>query len=290
MKQCGICGYLFEPSDTQPLRCPRCGVLFDAVSSSEAPSPEPSSAPETTLEQEPEEETPVAEEHPSEEQLHEISEPLLQEPQPVPEESEPIPREEPAGPAEKAPEEPSSQEEPCPEEDLEENGKEESSSEPDGVPPQSPTPDFLPKSSKHRLLKAVGLIFLLLLVAICSFFLGVGQSDLFRQEEASSSAVDTVQPDTGVYYDPQGVSLDEFSRLQLGMTYAQISSIIGGDAYQTTVPDVSGSYSAAWQGQDDPESVVTVRFVNGQAADIQQSGLTQEENSSSQDQTQSLEE
>lgn len=279
MKQCGICGYLFEPSDTQPLRCPRCGVLFDAVSSSEAPSPEPSSAPETTLEQEPEEETPAAEEHPSEEQLQERLEP-------VPEESEPIPREEPAGPAEREPEEPSSQEEFCPEEDL----KEESDCEPDGVPPQNPALDSLPKSSKHRLLKTVGLIFLLLLVAICSFFLGVDQSDLFRQDETSSSAVDTVQPDTGVYYDPQGVSLDEFSRLQLGMTYAQISSIIGGDAYQTTVPDVSGSYSAAWQGQEDPEAVLTVRFVNGQAADIQQSGLTQEESSSSQDQTQSLEE
>ena len=63
------------------------------------------------------------------------------------------------------------------------------------------------------------------------------------------------------------------------MTYAQISAIIGGDAYQTTVPDVSGSYSAAWQGQDNPEAVLTVRFVNGQAVDLQQSGLTEETSS-----------
>lgn len=145
------------------------------------------------------------------------------------------------------------------------------------MPPDAP-PSPLPEK-KRKWPKVLGLLLLLLLVAVVSFFLGLGQRDSFSQEEEVSSSTQQVQPSTGVYYDPQGASPEEFARLQTGMTYAQISAIIGGDAYQTTVPDVSGSYSAAWQGQDNPEAVLTVRFVNGQAVDLQQSGLTEETSS-----------
>ena len=121
-------------------------------------------------------------------------------------------------------------------------------------------------------LKVLGFVLLLFLVAICSFLLGMGQQSWFSQQEATPSATE-IQHSDNEYYDPQGVSPEEFARLELGMTYAQISGIIGGDAYQITVPDVSGSYSAAWQGQEDPQAILTVRFVNGQATDLQQSGL-----------------
>ena len=42
MKQCSICGYLFEPEDSQSPRCPHCGANPDESSPSEnsqQPSP-----------------------------------------------------------------------------------------------------------------------------------------------------------------------------------------------------------------------------------------------------------
>lgn len=207
MKQCSICGYLFQPNESQPLRCPRCGMPFQKY-----PSPEPAGQEEDSS------------------QENQTLEPAAESP-----------------------------------------------TQDSSVPPDAP-PSLLPEK-KRKWPKLLGLFLLLLLVAVVSFFLGLGQRDSFSQEEEVSSSTQQVQPSTGVYYDPQGVSPEEFAQLQTGMTYAQISAIIGGDAYQTTVPDVSGSYSAAWQGQDNPEAVLTVRFVNGQAVDLQQSGLTEETSS-----------
>ena len=261
MKQCSICGYLFEPDESKPLRCPRCGVTFHKSSPSEN-SPQPSS----------------------------------ESGQPVPTSAEASPATEQAGAEQAAP----TAETPKP------DGWEEAvsfapSQWEQTAPDRSPGPDASPteqeaaktnletatpvppegsqpspgenQKRKRQWPKVLGLMVLLLLVAVCSFFLGVGQRDFFGQDHASTSSTLSIPSSTGEYYDPQGVSPEEFARLQTGMTYAQISGIIGGDAYQTTVPDVSGSYSAAWQGQEDPQAVLTVRFVDGLAVDLQQSGL-----------------
>lgn len=236
MKQCSICGYLFQPDESQPLRCPRCGMPFQKY-----PSPETS------------QDQPISEDSPQEPELKQ--------------EDIPVPASQEDSPSQPQPQEEAAQPEPAAESPTQDSS----------VPPDAP-PSPLPEK-KRKWPKVLGLLLLLLLVAVVSFFLGLGQRDSFSQEEEVSSSTQQVQPSTGVYYDPQGVSPEEFARLQTGMTYAQISAIIGGDAYQTTVPDVSGSYSAAWQGQDNPEAVLTVRFVNGQAVDLQQSGLTEETSS-----------
>lgn len=256
MKQCSICGYLFQPDESQPLRCPRCGMPFQKY-------PSPETDPETSQDQ------PVSEDFPQEPELkqEDIPVPASQEDRP----SQPQPQEEAAQPESAGQEEDFSDEKETPEPAAE------SPTQDSSVPPDAP-PSLLPEK-KRKWPKVLGLLLLLLLVAVVSFFLGLGQRDSFSQEEEVSSSTQQVQPSTGVYYDPQGASPEEFARLQTGMTYAQISAIIGGDAYQTTVPDVSGSYSAAWQGQDNPEAVLTVRFVNGQAVDLQQSGLTEETSS-----------
>lgn len=248
MKQCSICGYLFEPSDNQSARCPRCGVSLSEDHSQKASVEDPSPRPDGDDPQP----APDVSSQPEEER---DSQPPQQEPAPrqdqPEEESPPVPEEQPADP-------------PVPAEVFQPNPEE----------PSKP-------SSKYRLLKVIGLLLLLLLVAVCSFFLGVGQSDWLTSQKETSSAGESAASQTTVYNDPQGVSPQEFARLQIGMTYAQISAIIGGDAYQTTIPDVSGSYSASWQGQQDPQATLTVRFVNGQAADLQQNGLTQQEEPSS---------
>lgn len=252
MKQCSICGYLFQPDESQPLRCPRCGVPFQ-----EHPSPE--NDPEAS------QDPPASQDSPQEPELKPEDAPAPQadsssQPQPSEEVSQP----EPAG----------QEEDPWDEKETPEPSVSDSLAQDSSVPSDA-VPSILPEK-KRKWPKVVGLFLLLLLVAVVSFFLGMGQQGSFSQQEEVSSAAQQVQPSTGVYWDPQGISPQEFAQLHTGMTYAQISAIIGGDAYQTTVPDASGSYSAAWQGQNNPEAVLTVRFVNGQAVDLQQSGLTEE--------------
>lgn len=263
MKQCSICGHLFEPEDPQSLRCPRCGVDPEEISSSETTSQPPSAAQTQPLQ---------TQTSGSDPQQTAVPVPDASNPEKV---SEPEPAENAA--ASPSGDVPTDQLEPdcSPEEQPFQENRPESSQVPakDSDAPLSP-----PTRRKHRWITVIGFILLLSAVAIGSYLLGIHQAQWFGDTESTSSALQ-VQPNAGEYYDPQGVSPEEFARLELGMTYAQISGIIGGDAYQTTEPDVSGSYSAAWQGQEDPQAVLTVRFVNGQAADLQQSGLEQTQTS-----------
>ncbi len=258
MKQCSICGYLFQPDESQPLCCPRCGIPFEEHSSREN-TPETSQDP-PAFEDSPQEPEFNPEDLPAAAPQEEISSQAQQTEEVF--ESEPVEQKE-----------DSSNETEMPETATEESPVQDSS------PPSDAAPVALPEK-KRRWPKLLLLFLLLLLVAVISFFLGMGQQiGFFQEEDVSSSAEETQSSSTSSYYNAQGVSSEEFAQLHTGMTYAQISAIIGGDAYQTTVPDVSGSYSAAWLGQDDPDAVLTVRFVNGQAVDLQQSGLTEETSS-----------
>ncbi len=264
MKQCSICGHLFEPKDPQSMRCPRCGVDPEEISSSETAS-QPSFPAHRHSLCKPKLPTPIRNKSPS--RAPDASNPEKA--------SEPEPAENAA--ASPSGDAPTHQLEPdCSREEqpFQEN-RPESSQVPAKDSDATPSP---PTQRKHRWITVIGFILLLSAVAIGSYLLGIHQAQWFGDTESTSSTLQ-VQPNAGEYYDPQGVSPEEFARLEPGMTYAQISGIIGGDAYQTTEPDVSGSYSAAWQGQEDPQAVLTVRFVNGQAADLQQSGLEQTQTS-----------
>ena len=265
MKQCSICGYLFEPEDSQSPRCPHCGANPDESSPSEnsqQPSPhleQPAQELEKTASTE--EETSVQPDPAMIQKTEKPKDPSKE----MPPSSSPQP-------------EGSFIQEPLPPDSISQNQAPELQNDSPLSSPAAeanqPSPE-IPHKRKRRTgmwLKVLGFVLLLFLVAICSFLLGMGQQSWFSQQEATPSATE-IQHSDNEYYDPQGASPEEFARLELGMTYAQISGIIGGDAYQTTVPDVSGSYSAAWQGQEDPQAILTVRFVNGQATDLQQSGL-----------------
>ena len=262
MKQCSICGYLFEPENSQSPRCPRCGANPDESSLSEN-----SQQPSFPSPQEPEKAASIEEETAVQSDPAMIQE--AEKPKDLSEEITPS--------LSPQPEESSTQEslptDSCSPDQAPklQNDPPLSSPAAEAVHP-SPNPPRKRKRRKGMRLRILIFVLLLCLVAICSFLLGMGQQSWFAQQEATPSATE-IQHSDNEYYDPQGVSPEEFARLELGMTYAQISGIIGGDAYETTVPDVSGSYSAAWQGQEDPQAVLTVRFVNGQAVDLQQNGL-----------------
>ena len=73
---------------------------------------------------------------------------------------------------------------------------------------------------------------------------------------------------------PNGCSEQEFSRLQEGMSYAQVSAIIGGDALQEDPSLETGedSFAAVWVGENNPYATVTIVFEHDQAVSIISSG------------------
>ena len=122
MKQCSICGYLFQPDESQPLRCPRCGMPFQKY-----PSPETS------------QDQPVSKNFPQEPDLkqEDIPVPASQEDRP----SQPQPQEEVAQP------EPAGQEEDFSDEKETPEPAAESPTPDSSVPPDAP-PSPLPKKKR----------------------------------------------------------------------------------------------------------------------------------------------
>ena len=92
-------------------------------------------------------------------------------------------------------------------------------------------------------------------------------------------------PFTDPYYDdgsdfygttsvnPAGCSSEELKKLKTGMTYAQISAIIGGDAQgeDTSLETDENSFAAVWMGEENPYMTVTVVFEDGEAVSISSS-------------------
>lgn len=80
-----------------------------------------------------------------------------------------------------------------------------------------------------------------------------------------------IPEDEGESILPNGVSNAEYAQLEIGMSYAEISAIIGGDG--EIIAQDGTDFTAAWLGEYRPEAVVTVSFVDGVADAIQQDGL-----------------
>lgn len=78
--------------------------------------------------------------------------------------------------------------------------------------------------------------------------------------------------DTGTSILPNGVSVEEYEQLEVGMTYGEISYIIGGDAMQQNEME-DGSVLAIWPGEYDIAATVSIRFENGVAVEITENGL-----------------
>ena len=80
------------------------------------------------------------------------------------------------------------------------------------------------------------------------------------------------------YYIPYGVSPEEYAQLKVGMSYALISQIIGGDGQlmePTNQDEVLESEYVVygWPGELDPNAALYITFVEGRATEITAKGL-----------------
>lgn len=74
-----------------------------------------------------------------------------------------------------------------------------------------------------------------------------------------------------------GISLKELNQIQIGMSYAHVSKIIGGDGEltdQTTTPQGLIYYIYTWVGENNPKTYVHITFHESKVVDIVNQGVT----------------
>ncbi len=93
-------------------------------------------------------------------------------------------------------------------------------------------------------------------------------NDYYTNPDDNSSSDDDheVVPNTEPLY-PNGASPDEIDAIRTGMSYAEISTIIGGDG-SILEGATSGEFTASWFSEYSVETVLTIRFVDGISVEI----------------------
>ncbi|MEG0571173.1 MAG: hypothetical protein RR497_05970 [Oscillospiraceae bacterium] len=92
----------------------------------------------------------------------------------------------------------------------------------------------------------------------------------------NNSTSSSTQTNNSAYNFPAGVSLSEFDKLQLGMSYAHVSSIIGGDAVNVATqerPQGGVVTIYTWYGENNKKAVVYVSFIDDKVSELNQEGL-----------------
>lgn len=139
-----------------------------------------------------------------------------------------------------------------------------------------PTPGTNGKKSHKTTWIICGISLFFVVVFIFAFLLFRGLLD--RADPGQIDFGDDYRtPGAEEYYYSGGVSLKEYSQLREGMTYARISKIIGGDG--TLVDsgvnlDGDDYYIYGWPGESDPNVEVYVTFIDDEATEITNNGLT----------------
>lgn len=148
--------------------------------------------------------------------------------------------------------------------------------------PYYPVPPFQQKRSTG---KTVGIVFLvigivaavlIIISAIFGFFAFSTNFETYHNQDQFEEILPNNPGNKSADF-PPGVSVDEFNKLKVGMSYAQISSIIGGDGKLIDNGEnlkKETFYTYAWPGEINPDNTtVYITITNDVASDISQEGL-----------------
>lgn len=153
------------------------------------------------------------------------------------------------------------------------------------TPPTQDRKTQFPKPKGYR--PPVGIVLLSILLFLVTFGLSFfGFSALYRRDAQAKpeSNIEWTPPAESPSANsrssnPGGVSLEEYFQLKAGMTYAQVSGIIGDDGILVdtgTNLDGRDYYIYGWSGQDNPLAEVYITFVEDQVVEIVQHNLLNE--------------
>jgi len=117
--------------------------------------------------------------------------------------------------------------------------------------------------------------------AACITFFAVYFQFLRQRQAHVAFGGQDIAPAPGMedYYYPSGISPEEYRQIEIGMSYARVSAIIGGDgeiveSSQTLKEEVY--YTYVWYGEENPYAAAYITFTDGAVTAIENEGITHE--------------
>lgn len=128
---------------------------------------------------------------------------------------------------------------------------------------QAPAPK---KSHKKLIIAVIVIIVLVALIGSCASGAG-NKSD--NSNSSSSTASQSTQQDK----DSTKIDADKFAKIENGMTYDEVVSIIGSEGSEQSTNEIGGIKTTMYEWESDGWGVATITFQNGKVTNKTQFGV-----------------
>lgn len=128
---------------------------------------------------------------------------------------------------------------------------------------QAPAPK---KSHKKIIIVVIVIIVLVALIGSCASGAG-NKSD--NSNSSSSTASQSTQQDK----DSTKIDADKFAKIENGMTYDEVVSIIGSEGSEQSTNEIGGIKTTMYEWESDGWGVATITFQNGKVTNKTQFGV-----------------
>lgn len=128
---------------------------------------------------------------------------------------------------------------------------------------QAPAPK---KSHKKLIIIVIVIIVLVALIGSCASGAG-NKSD--NSNSSSSTASQSTQQDK----DSTKIDADKFAKIENGMTYDEVVSIIGSEGSEQSTNEIGGIKTTMYEWESDGWGVATITFQNGKVTNKTQFGV-----------------
>lgn len=128
---------------------------------------------------------------------------------------------------------------------------------------QAPAPK---KSHKKLIIIVIVIIVLVALIGSCASGAG-NKSD--NSNSSSSTASQSTQQDK----DSTKIDADKFAKIENGMTYDEVVSIIGSEGSEQSTNEIGGVKTTMYEWESDGWGVATITFQNGKVTNKTQFGV-----------------
>lgn len=128
---------------------------------------------------------------------------------------------------------------------------------------QAPAPK---KSHKKLIIVVIVIIVLVALIGSCAS--GAG-----NKSDNSNSSSNTASQSTQQDKDSTKIDADKFAKIENGMTYDEVVSIIGSEGSEQSTNEIGGIKTTMYEWESDGWGVATITFQNGKVTNKTQFGV-----------------
>lgn len=128
---------------------------------------------------------------------------------------------------------------------------------------QAPAPK---KSHKKLIITVIVIIVLVALIGSCAS--GAG-----NKSDNSNSSNNTASQSTQQDKDSTKIDADKFAKIENGMTYDEVVSIIGSEGSEQSTNEIGGIKTTMYEWESDGWGVATITFQNGKVTNKTQFGV-----------------